>query len=415
MARRIGAMLAGLAVVGVGLGLEAARGQDFGKMFEKAAKKAVKNALAPSGGPVPGQPASGIAGAARGEAVPLKTQDGWTLVMHHYSPTAAAKPGAMPVILCHGLTYNASFWDLDPACSFATYLAGQGHDVWSLDLRGSGMSQKWVWKLDEAPDMLIGSAIRKISKGKIAPTGYASADPKYANWSLDHHIAYDVPAAVKFVRRHTKAPEVAWIGHSMGGIVALGHLARYPNPGIGKLVTVGSQVTMPNGQVPLQFLGEMMQTRQLELTGQLQGAQLVDATKTSVHNLFFNTQNVEPSIYEALSGPATDIPGMDLMKQYSVLGHRGELLDARQQYSYAQNLGNIKVPIFISCGAADSFAPPEAQQFLYDHVGSTDKTLVIFGKAQGYAVDAGHDDALVGQNSQAQVYPVIEKWLSGTR
>jgi len=49
----------------------------------------------------------------------------------------------MPVILCHGLTYNALFWDLIPECSFAEYLSSQGFDVWAVSLRGSGLSQKW--------------------------------------------------------------------------------------------------------------------------------------------------------------------------------------------------------------------------------------------------------------------------------
>ena len=206
-----------------------------------------------------------------------------------------------------------------------------------------------------------------------------------------------------------------WRADVAGGIVAIGHLAKYTNPGIGRLVTVGSQVTMPNGQLPLQFVGEMLQSRQLQLTGQLRGEELAAASRTSVQNMFFNVRNVDSKIYEALSGPATDIPGMGLMQQYSVLGKRGELWDAKQQFSYAQMLSNIKVPMFISCGASDQFAPPVVQKYLYDNVGSTDKTMVIFGRAQGFAVDAGHDDALVGLNSQAQVYPVIEKWLSGVR
>ena len=172
---------------------------------------------------------------------------------------------------------------------------------------------------------------------------------------------------------------------------------------------------MPDGQLPLQFISELVQSRQLELTGQLRGEQLVNASRTSVQNMFFNVQNVDGKIYEALSGPAAEIPGMGLMQQYSVLGKRGELWDAKQQFSYAQMLSNIKVPILVSCGASDQFAPPVVQKYIYDHVGSTDKTMVIFGRASGFAADSGHDDALVGLNSRAQVYPLIVKWLSGVR
>lgn len=387
----------------LGAAMTPARGDDFGKLLERAARKEVKQRIAPA-------PAS--AAASRVESIPFKTADGWTLVVHHFRPTVAPRPGAMPVILCHGLTYNAAFWDLDPACSFAAYLASNGYDVWSVDLRGSGKSQKWVWKTDDAPDALVGEAFRRLSKGKLATGAYATIDPKFANWSLDHHIAYDVPATVKFVRKQTGAAEVAWVGHSMGGIVAICHLARHGNPGIGRLATVGSQVTMPNGQLALQFLAEMATTRRRQLTGDLRGPELADATRTSVHNMFFNVANADPKIYEALSGPSTDVPGLAVMAQYNVLGQRGELHDARNQASYAKLLPNIKVPMFISCGAADNFAPPAVQKYLFDHVGSADKTLVIFGRSGGFSVDCGHDDTLVGRTSRTEVYPVIEKWLA---
>ena len=95
------------------------------------------------------------------------------------------------------------------------------------------------------------------------------------------------------------------------------------------------------------------------------------------------------------------------------LANKGVLLDAKGQYNYARMIGYVKVPIFIACGARDSFAPPVVQRYIYDHVGSTDKTLYIFGRERGQSVDCGHDDALVGLNSKAQTYPVIARWLAG--
>ncbi|MBX6316023.1 MAG: alpha/beta fold hydrolase, partial [Isosphaeraceae bacterium] len=345
----------------------------------------------------------------------VQTADGWKLVAHRHRPTGPPKPGAAPVILCHGLSYNASFWSLDPACNFIAYLTAAGYDVWAVDLRGSGASQKWVWNLEEAPDTLVNGALRRLSQGKLGQTRFTTIDPKYANWSLDQHIAYDVPALVRLVRHHTGAPEVTWIGHSMGGIVALAHLARYQNPGIGRLVAIGSQVTMPNGQVPLQFFKELIAVRERQLAGQLRGQELLLQTRTSVHNLFFNVPNTPPRVYAALGSWAADIPAVGVLGQYTVLATRGELLDGPRRFRYAQHLGNIQIPVFFGGGQLDQFAPPPVQQYLFDHVGSTDKKLVIFGRAQGFSVDCGHDDVLVGLNSRTEVYPVIERWISGVR
>lgn len=405
--KAVGRMVAG-GLVGAGLATTgAARGQDFGRLLEKAGKDLLKNQLSPENVERTLKPLE------NGEALPVKTADGWTLVAHRFRPEGPPRPGASPVILCHGLSYNALFFNLDPSVSFAKYLSGRGFDVWLASLRGSGLSQKWVAKLDAAPTMLVGGAMRRLSGGKVAPTGYATVDPKFARWTLDDHIAYDLPAIVKLVRHHTRAPEVSWVGHSMGGIVALGHLGRFQNPGIGRLATVGSQVTMPNGQVAMQFVQELIVTRQGQLTGQIVADQFAREAKTSVDNMFFNEQHTSPAVYQALTTSATDVPSIGLLQQYLVLGSRGELYDASKQFNYARSMGNVQVPIFLSCGSADQLAPPPCQQQLQQLVGSADKSLVVFGRAGGFAADCGHNDALVGLTSRQQVFPTIERFLIG--
>ena len=233
--------------------------------------------------------------------------------------------------------------------------------------------------------------------------------------NLDDHINYDLPALVHLVRSRTGAQEVAWIGHSMGGIIALAHLARYQNPGIGKLVTVGSQMTMPDGQLATQFLTELVALRQGQLAGQILPEELLIDSKISVDNMFFNEQHVSPGVYRSLTRDGIDIPSIGLLQQYIVLATRKELLDASKRFSYARMLDNVQVPILIACGQTDQLAPPEAQRFLYEHVGSPDKTLMFFGRGQGFAADAGHSDSLVGLSSGQQAYPAIEQWLLGAR
>ncbi|MGE3803881.1 MAG: alpha/beta hydrolase [Gemmataceae bacterium] len=390
-----------LACVGVALLFGTTSAQDFMKLFEKdGAKKLLKQQISP-------EALKPIVDPNKLEAEPytVRTADGWTLVLHRYRPRQSN--GLAPVILCHGLNYNAHFWDLDPSCSLPRYLSEQGYDVWSADLRGCGMSQKWVWKVDQTSSVIVGGAIRNLSGGRLAPTGYATVDPRFANWTLDDHITYDVAAIVFLVKQQTGAKDVTWIGHSMGGIVALGHLCRYQNPGIGRLVCVGSQMTMPQGQVATQLTTELLKTRELQLTKKAIPA----ATEKSVHNLFFNEQHVKKEVYDALGTWAKDVPAVGLLKQYTALTATGELRDAGNTFSYTRNLRNVQVPILICGGAMDQLAPPAVQKYLYDNVGARDKQLFIVGKTSGLPVDSGHNDSLVGTTSKQQFYPVIDQWI----
>ncbi|MER3415321.1 MAG: lysophospholipase [Gemmataceae bacterium] len=387
------------------LALATIQGDDFGKILRKAVKDKIERGLSPEG--IGDALAPGDMDA---ELYTIKTADGWTLVAHRYRPRG--KPlGRPPVILCHGLSYSAIFWDLDPGCSLPTYLSRRGYDVWSVSLRGCGLSQKWVWKLENAPAQALGSALRRLTRGKLAPTGYASLDPKYANWTMDDHILHDVPALVHLVRKQTGASQVAWVGHSMGGIIVLAHLSRYGNPGIGSLITVGSQVTMPDGQLFLQFLGEMTRVRQMQIGGQFDKTQLTEDTRKSIHNMFFNEAHTSEHVYQALTTWATDVPAIGLLRQYTVLATKGELLDSHKDFNYARNLHQITVPILITCGEADQLAPRAVQRYIYQKVQSTDKQLVVFGRSQGFSVNMGHNDTLVGLTSQQQVYPILERWL----
>ena len=62
--------------------------------------------------------------------------DGQQAALTHH-----AGPGE-PVVLCHGISSNARFWDLAPDRSLADWLVAQGYDVWNLDLRGHGLAER---------------------------------------------------------------------------------------------------------------------------------------------------------------------------------------------------------------------------------------------------------------------------------
>ena len=66
------------------------------------------------------------------------TRDGWRIALYHYP--AASHRYETPILLCHGLGANRFNFDLGPEVSLARYLQQEGFDVWSIDLRGRGLS-----------------------------------------------------------------------------------------------------------------------------------------------------------------------------------------------------------------------------------------------------------------------------------
>ncbi|HVY61194.1 MAG TPA: alpha/beta fold hydrolase [Planctomycetota bacterium] len=109
-----------------------------------------------------------------------KTSDGVTLAIRRL-----AEPGAVPVLLVHGLGSNGEEWDL-PGKSFARDLAGAGYDVWIANCRRTG----------KAPYRSGGAA------------GY----------TFDDLACRDLPALVDAVLRAT-GERPFLVGHSMGGMM----------------------------------------------------------------------------------------------------------------------------------------------------------------------------------------------------
>ena len=119
------------------------------------------------------------------------TSDNWQIHLMRFKP-AKTDPKKAPVILCHGLSYNGNFWNLELGSSFAGHLASRGYDVWVPTLRGAG----------------------KCKKGPGAPD----------DWTVDDYIHKDLPAIIECVKQKTHHDKVTWVGHSMGGMVMFGYL-----------------------------------------------------------------------------------------------------------------------------------------------------------------------------------------------
>ena len=111
------------------------------------------------------------------------TRDGWKVALHHYEPDKNRQ--AVPVLLCHGLGANRFNFDLGAEVSLARYLQKQGFDVWSVDLRGRGLS-------------------RQGTKGGVNGRG---------SHVFDDYVRQDAVAAIRHVQKGagTARGEVVWL------------------------------------------------------------------------------------------------------------------------------------------------------------------------------------------------------------
>ncbi|MEO5970393.1 MAG: alpha/beta fold hydrolase [Bdellovibrionia bacterium] len=118
------------------------------------------------------------------------TRDGLTLVLKHFP-----RPGAIPILLIHGLAENDRVWDARmKRFSFARFLHSEGFDVWLGNMRGAGTA------------------------------GFRSDSPDGPHaWSTDDYAIYDLPVLVDRVKEITGQP-IWLIGHSLAAWVIEGYL-----------------------------------------------------------------------------------------------------------------------------------------------------------------------------------------------
>jgi lysosomal acid lipase/cholesteryl ester hydrolase len=326
------------------------------------------------------------------------TADGWRLGIRHYRPTQP-DPDKLPVILCHGLGLNATFWTITDE-HLPEQLNARGYDVYVFDIRGSGENGK-LGRLDRIN--------RRLRQTPFRERGERS-------WNVDEVWRYDVPAILDYVQRETGRDRVNWVGHSMGGMIMFPYLELDPRPErIANLVAMGSTI----------ILAEVPQEDMLQANRALRALSLFASPgrlgrpltyfrlpwMDQIDKFYFSDDNVDERTVARFYGYTLEDPGAGAFLQLDPYLQFGHMISADGRVDYAALLGKVKTPTLMVAGEADIISNIPSTELNYRAISSPDKTLMSFGRSHGQVADYGHCDLVWSRHAPREVFPPVIDWL----
>ena len=320
----------------------------------------------------------------------IETPDGSAIELYRLPPLGidiTTHRHATPVLCVHGVGIDHRNNDMVPQVSLARHLREAGHDVWLLRLRSGGTSRRFGHG-------------RKVRFRTMA--------------------AQDVPLGIAGVLERTGAPQLDYVGFSMGGMLLYAGLAtRAIDPAmLRKVVILGSPARV--GQhVPFKGLltripAPLVPPLPLRL-GSRMAAFAAEWFGTPIHDLVYNAGNVDRGIAGRAMMTIEDIPG-PLNVDFLSFIRRGIVhIDGKD---VAEGLRDVRVPVLFFAGARDRLAPPESVRVAFDNWGALyegeviDKTFVLLAKDAGSADDYGHGDLAIGRSAKKDIFEPVERFLA---
>jgi pimeloyl-ACP methyl ester carboxylesterase len=312
-----------------------------------------------------------------------KAADGWELALFHRP--SANRRFVEPVILCHGLCSNHHHFDFDPPFSIAHVLAAAGFECFSVDLRGTRASRH-------------------------PPPGHHRHEV-----CADDHIDQDAPAILARVLEETGASQAFWVGHSMGGLIGYGVAQTPGGAQLKGLVALAAPVFFdyrPLLRLSLRIGGWLAWPylfRQEVLSAAI--APFLGDITLPLSDVLVNPKHIAPKLQRKLYATLLSTVSRRLLLQFGDWATHDAFRSFDRTRDYRAGLASLTLPVLLMGGTQDQLAARGAIEAQYKQVGSTDKTLMLFGREMGDPLDYGHGDLVFGSGAPRAVYPKLQQWL----
>ncbi len=294
---------------------------------------------------------------------------------------------------------NATFWTITDN-HLPYQLSARGYEVFVFDIRGSGENVH-LGPYERVNKLLRQTFLREIGERQ---------------WNVDDLVRFDVPAILDYVQYKTGHYRVNWVGHSLGGMLIFPFLELSPNPErIANFVGMGSTI----------ILAQTPQTGMLRANRALRGLSIFASPgrlgrpmkyfhapgMERIDRFYYSNENVDRVTVSRFYGYTLEDTGPGALRQLDPYLEFGHMLSADRRIDYSARLGEITTPTLMIAGDGDIMSDVPSTELTLTAVGSPDKTLWRFGRANGNVADYGHCDLVWSRHAPREIFPPLIDWL----
>lgn len=314
------------------------------------------------------------------EKLELTTSDMWKIALYHYHGHKITRK--TPVLLVHGIASDSTTWDIGvEGYNFAPWLASQGFDVYSIDLRG-----------------------RSGSDGPHTGRGN--------QWSIDDYLLCDLPCAVEYILETTGSKNLHWVGHSLGGILGFFYQIRHKAANIKSLTGFAAALTYSYSTINhfRTWLDYITVLPYFPIDQLWRPLKAFVNENTPWNRFLWNPDNLTPEVKNAVMDKTVQriaVLEWNQIKTISAVEGMTRLSGVFNHYVYDRR---IVAPTLLLAGDKDWVCALEGIEWTTTNLKCRNRHM-IFGKEYGSKASYGHMDIVCGINAPEETWPAALDWI----